>query len=377
MFAWLVTMVLREAPRLVGVAQMCMLIPAMIFMLIGGSLSDRFGGRKIATISQSLAIVPATMLLIVLMSDHLSFRIMVVYALMMGCAQAFVTPARDGLLQHVSEGRIQRTVVFATLIQFSSQPIGFLIAGLADHIGPQLVVCAQILFLLAGVIAYQQIPVTQYARRLTQDLVSRIVASIRVGWRSVIRSPPMRTVSLLNVATGILFMGSYIVTIPLLVREYGGSASDLAMLNAANSVGLVSTILVLLRIGDVRRQGRALLIAQALGAIFLSVAGLGLGFEFLFVCLFLWGITGGVVMTMVRTIMQEQAPEGQRGRVMAFFSFSFMGAGPIGALANGYLVDWIGPSSALLCCASTMGFVAVTVGIFSKLWQLDQRVAIG
>ena len=139
----------------------------------------------------------------------------------------------------------------------------------------------------------------------------------------------------------------------------------------------MSTILVLLRIGDIRRQGRALLIAQALGSIFLSVAGLGLGFEFLFVCLFLWGITGGVVMTMVRTIMQEQAPEGQRGRVMAFFSFSFMGAGPIGALANGYLVDWIGPSSALLCCASTMGFVAVTVGIFSKLWHLDQRVTTG
>ena len=37
-------------------------------------------------------------------------------------------------------------------------------------------------------------------------------------------------------------------------------------------------------------------------------------------------------------IMQEQAPDALRGRVMSFYSFSFMGAGPVGALFSGYLV---------------------------------------
>ena len=37
--------------------------------------------------------------------------------------------------------------------------------------------------------------------------------------------------------------------------------------------------------------------------------------------------------------MQEQAPANQRGRVMSFHSLSFMGAGPVGALLCGYLVE--------------------------------------
>ena len=39
-FAWLVTMVLHESPKMVGLAQMSLLIPATMFMLIGGSLAE-------------------------------------------------------------------------------------------------------------------------------------------------------------------------------------------------------------------------------------------------------------------------------------------------------------------------------------------------
>ena len=81
-------------------------------------------------------------------------------------------------------------------------------------------------------------------------------------------SASMRMVMFQNVAMALFFMGSYIVTMPLLVREvYDGSAHDLAFMNGANSLGLVVTILLLLRLGDVRRQGRALLLSQGIGAL--------------------------------------------------------------------------------------------------------------
>ena len=77
--------------------------------------------------------------------------------------------------------------------------------------------------------------------------------------------------------------------------------------------------------------------AHALGAVMLGIAGLGFDFPVFAGCIFLWGGCGGVAMSMARTIMQEQAPYDQRGRVMAFFSFSIMGAGPFGALLAGAL----------------------------------------
>jgi MFS family permease len=76
-------------------------------------------------------------------------------------------------------------------------------------------------------------------------------------------------------------------------------------------------------------------------------------------------------MTMSRTIMQEQAPETMRGRVMSFYSFSFMGAGPIGALLSGYLVEELGPELALLISAGSMLVVIILIGVTSGVWNLQ------
>ena len=368
LFAWLVTIVLRESPQMVGVAQMAMLLPALMFMLIGGSMADRYGGRRVAVLAQSLSVVPVLGLLLVLAAGRLSFGFMIAFALLMGLAQAFVTPARDGLLNQVAEGRIQQTVVRATMFQFSAQFIAFVIAGLTERIGAVTVIGVQAVVLIIGAFAMGRIPVAAPTPKLAGTGMWReLYASVATGLVTVMRSPPMRMVAVQNFAIGMFFMGSYIVTIPVAVRDiYGGSAADLAMVNAANSFGLVLTSFLLTRVGYIRHQRRALLLAQAVGAVMLSMAGLGLAFPIFAACIFLWGGCGGVAMSMARTIMQEQAPYDQRGRVMAFFSFSFMGAGPFGALLAGALAQRWGAGMALIAAACGMLMVVATLAVASR-----------
>ena len=370
MFAWLVTMVLHETPQMVGVAQMAMLVPVMLLMLLGGGVADALGGRRIAILAQSFAVLPSLGLMVVLAVDALDFRLMVIYAVAMGCATAFVTPARDGLLNQVAEGRIQRTVTLVSLIQFGVQMVGFTVAGLAGAIGPVPVLVFQTAVLLVGAAAYTRVPappVVATAMPSLRDLMD----SVAEGCRTVLRSDAMRPVVVQNIAMGICFMGSYIVAMPLLVREvYEGDAADLSMVMIANALGLVTSILLLLLGGGLRRQGRALLLAHFLGCVFLACAGLRLGFWAALFSIYLWGACGGVAMSMSRTIMQEAAPDGQRGRVMAFFSFSFMGAGPLGALLAGYLVGWVGPPLALFIASAALMVVIVAVALTSSLWNM-------
>ena len=374
MFAWLVTMVLHETPQMVGVAQMAMLVPVMLLMLFGGGVADALGGRRIAILAQSFAIVPSIGLLLVLAFDALDFHLMVIYAVAMGCATAFVTPARDGLLNLVAEGRIQRTVTLVSLIQFGVQMIGFTVAGLAGRIGPLAVLGFQTAVLIAGAVAYTRLP-SPPARAIAMPSLRDLVDSVAEGCQTVLRSDAMRPVVVQNIAMGVCFMGSYIVAMPLLVREvYQGDAADLSMVMIANALGLVTSILLLLLGGGLRRQGRALLLAHFLGCIFLAAAGLDFGFWAAIACIYLWGACGGVAMSMSRTIMQEAAPDGQRGRVMAFFSFSFMGAGPLGALLAGYLVGWVGPPLALFISSAVLMVVIVAVALTSSLWNMTAEV---
>ena len=373
LFAYLVTLVLNESAERVGFAQMAYLIPGTLLILLGGSVADQFGGRRIAIIGQLLAALMAAGLALTMWLTELTYPLFILFAISMGCAQAILTPARDGLLPVVAGGMIQRRVMQASLIQFGMQMVGLLLASLTDSIGVLYMLAGQSVILLAGVMAYAKLDIV--APTTTPQFEVSFVKQLRFmvleGFISVVASRAMRMVVLQNVAMGLFFMGSYIVTLPLLIRDiYDGTAVSLSWVNAANSLGLFLAISVLLKLGDVQKQGRALLISQWFGSLVLVVAGFEFGFEILVLNLFVWGICGGVAMTMSRTIMQEHAPADQRARMMAFYALSFMGAGPLGALLSGYLVTWFGPLIALRLSAGAMLIVSLIVFLEGNLWRL-------
>lgn len=398
LFAWLVTMVLRESPEMVGVAQMTLLLPGTLLILAGGAFADRYGGRRMAVAGQSAAILAPLMLLLLVVSDRLTFTGMLLYAAVIGCAQAFITPARDALLNQVAGGRVQRTVMQVSAAQFGTQIVGILFASLADDLGAAPILGVQVAILAAGVLAFQgidnrrQVPrdgrggLLSGRPRPTQEQSDGVQPAsesggalpqlIQEGLTAVLRHRALRMVALQNVAMGLFLMGAYIVTLPVMVREvFQGSAADLSLMNSCNLTGLVLAILLLLRRGDVVRQGRALILAQWSGALVLILLALAPNYPVFLVVLFFWGASAGVAMSIARTIMQEQAPEALRGRVMAFSALSFIGAGPLGALLNGYLAEQFGAQAALGIAGAGMAAVMLAIGFRSPLWRMRADAA--
>ena len=147
-------MVMREPAERVGTAQMALLLPGTLLILIAGATADRVGLLKQAITAQLLAAIFPCLLALALFLGMQSFGLMIVYALFMGCFSAFLTPARDGLLSYVADGDVQKTVMQATLCQFGFQIIGYSLAGFADQLGAETVLIAQGLLLLLGVAAY-------------------------------------------------------------------------------------------------------------------------------------------------------------------------------------------------------------------------------
>lgn len=370
-FAWLVTIVLREPAELVGWAQTALLLPGMLLILVAGALADRVGPDRQALWAQIFGGLTPWILIVALQFGWLSYPVMLLYAVMMGCAQAFVTPARDGLLNHVAGTQVQRTVLLTSFCQFGGQILGYALAAFADSVGASTVMGLQSFFLFVGVAAYLYIrklgvvtPHPGSGHSMFKDVVQ--------GARTIAASSIMRMVVVQNVAMALFFMGSFIVSFPLVVREvFDGSSGDLGLLNSFNSAGLVLTIIVMLRVGYVQRPGRALIIFQAVGAVVLFLSGTVDQFWAFCALVFVWGLCGGVAMPMSRTLMQELAPPEQRSRVMSFYAFSFMGAGPLGTLFCGYLSEMLGPQQAIQICGAGMLTVSLAIALISKLWQAE------
>ena len=123
-FAWLLTIELRLAPDLVGIAQMALMLPTLLLMLVGGSIADHFGGKPIAVVTQTVVALGPVYLIVLLMTDGLSYGTILGFAIYAGCIQAILTPSRDGLLAAVAEGRLQRRVMQVSMAQWGLQMIG-------------------------------------------------------------------------------------------------------------------------------------------------------------------------------------------------------------------------------------------------------------
>ena len=369
-FAWLVTLVLREPAEKVGFAQTALLLPGLFLILFAGAIADRVGPARQALWSQLLASFTPLILIFSVLTDSLSYEVIIGYALLTGIAQAFLTPARDGLLNYVAEGNVQRLVLQSSLTQFACQIFGVIVAGFADHLGAPIILSVQIVVMLIGVWTYRKIHLIIDTGSEAPRQQKRVLHEIWEGGVTVFSNPIMRVVVIQNVAMALFFMGAFVVAFPLVVREvFEGSSSDLAAVSALNALGLVATIFILLRLGYIERPGRALVLAQGVGSIFLFFAGLA-GNIYLFMgFIFVWGLFGGLAMPMCRTIMQELAPPAQRSRVMGFFGFSFMGTGPLGALLVGYLAEYFGPQTAILICAAAMFVVVCLVRVSTGIWH--------
>lgn len=365
LFPWLIAVQLQESADRLGIAQMAMQLPGLFFILIGGLLADKIDPRRILVTAHLFAMVPPLGVALLLGSDALAYGWLIAYALMVGTANAFVLPARDGMLNRVAGGNLQQAVTVAMGLTFGAQLIGFVLASFADSTGaiPLLAAQASVIFLGAlAALKLRPVPAPVIPESGTQ--FEQLTRGLAVMWRSTNMRPAM----LLLLSISFFYGGSFVVVNPLIVRDiYQGSAFEISLSYSCFVIGTVAATLAMLARGGLRKQGRALLLAVLIGGLSLGVSHFAPPFPVYLLIILGWGLCGGVAMSMARTIMQEAAPEEMRARIMAVFSLSNTGGMPLGALALGFCAEHFGVLNTVVVAVGGVWAVAVVMWVMTPL----------
>jgi MFS family permease len=367
-FPWLVAVVLKEPAQRVGIAQMAMMAPAIAFMLLGGAVADRADCRRLLLRYHVLAALPPLSLAGIVAAGALGYPAVLAYGIAMGTLGAFVVPARDSLLTRVVRSGRERAIAVTSAGQFIFQLGGIVVAGFAGWIGAPALLVGQAVLLGMGALTVSRLAPAPAAAAHRHD-ESRL-AAMRDGLREVVRSRRIYPVIVVMLAIGVFYGGAFAVTLPLIVRDvYGGGSGELALVNTCFWVGTIASTLIQIRLGALRRPGRAVISAVAGGAVVLaSMAVPGPLWVFALICL-VWGVGAGVSLTQGRTIVQLEAPESHRARVLAIFQLGFAGGTPFGALGMGYLTAIAGPRQAAIYPAAAMAVVLAFLFLRSALWR--------
>ena len=367
---WLIVVEMQESGARLGLAQFALQLPAILLILAGGLLADRFDRAKILWVCHGLAALPALLLAYVIYSQALSFQMVVVYALAMGSVTAFAQPARDGMLNQIASDDLQKGVTIAMGLTFGGQVIGFLMGGAAESVGAVSLLIIQAIVMAFGMFfAFKLMPMSRLAGETAASSASSGAGSaILEGLRLVFTSNLMRPVIFLVFCMSLFYGGAYMVLVPVVAREvYGAGAAEIAQCFVAFVGGTILVTGLLVKVGGLSNPLMALQLALLGGGLCLILASMVNQFEYFLGALALWGMCGAVAMSMSRTLIQQAAPEAYRSRVLAIFSLANMGGMPLGAVLLGALSVSMGGEFALWVAAASMAGVLLMFRVIRAL----------
>ena len=367
LYPWLVAIVLHEPAGRVGLAQAALLGPGALLILVGGAVADHVDGRRLLRWVHALAALPPLVLAGAVAGGKLGYPLLIGYGLVMGAIAAFAVPARDAMLTRVAPAGLERAIAATTMLQALAQLAGILVAGAAKVRGVAVVLIAQSLLLAVGGVATAWLVP---APPLSSPGGARRLEALGAGLREIYGSRRVLPVMLATLAAGVFYGGAYTVAFPLIVRDgYGGGLGELALLNGGFWSGTIVAVAIQLRLGALRRPGRAIVLALGFGAVVLAGMSMRGPFAVLVALAAGWGFEAGIVLTQGRTIVQVHAPAPYRARMLAAFQLAFGGAAPVGAVVLGALAGVTGVRGLVWLPAAAMLVVLLWLVLETELWE--------
>ena len=399
LFPYLITNKLGYDGAELGLANMALAAPSVIFLLIGGVVAERADGKRMIMLLHALAAIPALILAVAVGEGWLAYPLMVIYGVAMGTVGAFMMPARDAILNEVVHRRtrvgsnvtLQRGVAFATLAQFAAQVMGIILGGYADkattmpgflggfEVGP--IPSQNLLVLQACVVGFGAIAAIFLARgkqfRSKRTGFSAAFGDIADGFKTVRGNDRLLAMTLSMFGVGIFVIGSFLVVLPIINRDvYGLGPDGIRDMYVTFWFGAFVSSVILSLAGNLKRPGRLLLTAQFLGSMVILVMlweGIREYHALFLGIVFIWGLAGGVSIAMSRSIVQAAAPADQLARVLSIYQLGFMAGAPIGAYLMGLAVDMFGPHKIAFVPALGMGIIVVWMVIGSPIWNMKSE----
>jgi MFS family permease len=170
------------------------------------------------------------------------------------------------------------------------------------------------------------------------------------------------------VATFSIFGFSFVPLMPVFARDaLGLDATGYGAMVASIGVGAVAAAFFMAAFGDRVRQSRLVLGSSSLFGAILLAASLAPDF---WSAVVLFTATGGVMALngiAANTMLQSEAPNELRGRVMGFYSFMVLGLAPFGSLQAGWLAERFGVRFAF-----GLGGVVCLLAALGVAWRMGK-----
>jgi MFS family permease len=378
---WFVLETTGSASR-TGIAAAVGTIPVVLVGLVGGAIIDRLGFRQTSIISDIAS--GATIVLIPLL--HLTvgiefWQLLVLIFLGAVLDMPGITARRSIYpdLAQMAGYRLERANASYQLVNRMAQLLGPPLAGvLIVSIGASNVLWVTgMTFAVSSLLVAVGIPKNVALEDAEVDSEpKRYVREVVEGFQFIWTERTLFWMIVLMSVGSLIAEPLYSVILPVYAREVFGTAVGLGIAFSGLALGSIAGNLLYAWRGY--RLSRRLLVIG-------GFAGRAVTFWFivtqpsilaLAALLFLSGVMLEPANPIYQTILQERVPSRMRGRVFAAAAAIGMGTMPIGMIAYGFVLDWVGLQTTLIILAAVNLLLPVLMLLTAPLRHMESAASV-
>ncbi len=377
---WLVYR-MTGSPLLLGIVGFSSQIPTFILSPLGGVAADRLDRRKLLIITQALSAAQAITLAALTLTGCIRVWHIISLGISLGCINSFDIPARQSFLMEMVEKKenLGNAIALNSLMFNASRLIGPSVAGFVIAVFGE-----GVCFLINGISFFAVLLSLFLINIVSQNIRPKqmnIIAGLKEGFKYTFGFEPIRLILLLLSVISILGM-SYVVLMPVFAKDVlRGGPETLGFLMASGGIGALLATIYLASRKSIVGLGRLIPFSAIVFAVGIMLFSLS---QTLWISMALLSISGfGMMVNMAacNTILQTISDDDKRGRVMSFYTMSFMGMAPIGSLVSGALAGKIGVTGTLLvvgtfCIVSSILFAGKLPLIKKLIHPIYRKIGI-
>jgi len=366
--AWLV-FELTHSPVAVGILALAQFLPFSIFGVFAGVVVDRIDARRAVIATQATAMALASVIAALALSGLVQAWQVYVVAFLMGTVQVVDAPARQALTYRmVGPTELPNAVALNSSLFNAARIFGPALGGIliaTVGAGPCFAVNAvSFLAVLAGLLKMR----TEELRPVEHhDEPATMLRGLGEGFHYVFHTRRALVVLLLVSVVSMVAVNNNVLLPVLAKRTLHSGAETFGLLSSFFGAGALVGALV-----------AAALSRSSLKVLLAGTAGYGLSLLVLapertlasaLVLLFVSGICFTLWTANANSLLQLEAPDHLRGRVVGLFYFGFAGTGALGGVIAGALAAAGGTTLAFVVA----GVVTILAVAGATLALRDQR----
>ncbi len=357
---WLIYRLTRSE-FFMGVTYFCLQMPVFLLAPLGGLAADRRSRHRIIVTCQSLLMVQALALAALTLSGRIQVWHVLALSTALGCISSFDMPARQSfLIQMTSRDDLLNAISLNSSIFNAARIVGPGIAAILVHrLGEG--AC----FLING-ISFVPVIGSLLAMRVSRHerpAVESPWEHLLEGFHFAHRTLHIRYLLLLMAAATITGAPA-LVLLPFFAEDILGRGSQgLGVLMASMGVGALIGTLVLAGRSAIRGLVHVVLLGSLGFGTGLILLALSRSFYLSAAIMLLIGFSALRHMASTNTLIQSLIPDHYRGRIMAMYTMTVVGLGPLGSLLAGAVAHRYGApvtvgAGGALCLLASLVFRA-------------------